>query len=172
MFEEDWVWLLILIIALGSYWYFRHLDYTKNREIVSSERDEFLHSPIPTYIQKSMQAFNDGKFEGEDQSPLAYVGYKAGKTAGMNEKERRERLTVCFRLDVPANLPSKYRNWGKPATALRFYKMHTHLNMLAQQRRGRRGYETAVHHWSTDGMWFINKLSETAKRFGRYGFRR
>ena len=81
MFEEDWVWLLILIIALGSYWYFRHLDYTKNREIVSSERDEFLHAPIPTYIQKSMQAFNDGKFEGEDQSPLAMLDTKLEKNS-------------------------------------------------------------------------------------------
>ena len=71
---------------------------------------------------------------------------KAGKTVGMNEKEMHERLSVCFRPDVPANLPLKYRYWGKPATALRFYKMHTHFNMLAKQRRGRRGYETAVHH--------------------------
>ena len=119
-----------------------------------------------------MQAFNDGKFEGEDQSPLAYIVYKAGKTVGMNEKEKRERLSVSFRLDVPANLPSKYRNLGKPATTLRFYKMHTHLNMLAQQRHGRRSYETAVHHWPTDRTWFINKLSETEKRFWQFGFRR
>ena len=69
---------------------------------MSSERDKFLHLPIPTCIQKSMQAFNDGKFEGEDQSTLAYVGYKAGKTVGMNEKERRKRLSNCFRLGVPA----------------------------------------------------------------------
>ena len=172
MLEEENRWLLILRIIGGAYWFFRYLDYAKNRKIVSSERDEFLQSPIPSYIQKSMKAFDAGKFEGEEQSPLAYVGYKAGKTASMSEKERRERLSVCFRLNVPESLLLKYRNWGKPATALRFYKMHAHLNMLAQQRQGRRGYETAVQHWSTDRIWFISELSETAKRFQRYGFRR
>ena len=75
-------------------------------------------------------------------------------------------------LGVPESLPLKYRNWEKTATALRFYKMHAHLNMLAQQRQGRRGYETAVQHWSTDRIWFISELSETAKRFQLHGFRR
>ena len=95
MFEEEKHLAVNIDNNRGAYWFFRYLDYTKNRKIVSSERDEFLQSPIPSYIQKSMKAFDAGKFEGEEQSPLAYVG-KAGKTVSMSEKERRERLSVCF----------------------------------------------------------------------------
>ena len=119
-----------------------------------------------------MADYQAGAFFGEDQSPLAFVGYKAGKTAKMAEAERRQRLEVCFRIDVPACLPVKYRNWGAPATLQRYQKIHQHLHMLAGQRRGRRGYEVAVHHWDSDRGWLLSAIGETARRYGRYGYSR
>ena len=48
----------------------------------------------------------------------------------MAELERRQRLEVCFRIDIPPYL-LVYRNWGAPATRLRFERIQMHLNMLA-----------------------------------------
>ena len=168
--EEDSFWLFVVMIVIVIWIVFRVVDYKKNKQIIIVEREQIIQQTIPGYIQQSMNDFTSGIYEGEEQSPLAYVGYKAGKTKNMQQAERRERLAVCFRLDIPRYLPEKYHNWGSPATALRFVKMQSHLNMLAQQRNKRKGYETAVLHWREDREWFINELNDTAKRFKRYGF--
>ena len=167
--EDNWFFYLIIILSI--YWLYKYLDYRKHHEIVSNERSKMINQPIPSYIQKSIKDYKAGLFIGEDRSPLAYVGYKAGKTANMPDRQRRERLAVCFRLEITASLPVKYQNWGKPATYRRYYKMQAHLNMLAQQRKRRRGYEVAVHHWREDRNWFVQKTQYIASRFNRYGFR-
>ena len=165
-------WLVLLILMTIGYFVFRIQEYQKEKTIVTQERANLISKPIPSFVQKSIFDYESGAYGGEDQSPLAYVGYKAGKTANMAELERRQRLEVCFRIDIPPYLPRKYRNWGAPATRLRFERIQMHLNMLAGQRRGRRGYEVAVQHWTIDKAWFLSELGHTAKRFGRYGYGR
>ena len=170
--NENDLWLLAIGLFLTGYFFLRHIKYQKEKEIVTSERQELISKPIPDFVRRSMADYQAGAFFGEDQSPLAFVGYKAGKTANMAESERRKRLEVCFRIDVPACLPVKYQNWGAPATLQRYQKIHQHLHMLAGQRRGRRGYEVAVHHWDSDRGWLLSAIGETARRYGRYGYSR
>lgn len=167
--EDNWFLYLFLILII--YWLYKYIDYRKHHEIVSEERKKIINQPVPKYIQQSIKAYKAGIFTGEDRSPLAYVGYKAGKTVNMPNRERQERLAVCFRLEITASLPAKYKNWGKPATYLRFHKMQAHLNMLAHQRKRRRGYEVAVRHWHGDRNWFLKEKGYIANRLRRYGFR-
>lgn len=170
--NENDLWLLAIGLFVAGYIFLRYVKHQKEKEIVTREREELIHKPIPGFVRQSMADYQAGAFYGEDQSPLAFVGYKAGKTANMAEANRRQRLEVCFRIDVPASLPAKYRNWGAPATLRRYQKIHQHLHMLAGQRRGRRGYEVAVQHWDSDRGWLLSAIGETANRYGRYGYRR
>ena len=163
---------LLIGLLLIIFWIVQWVDFQKNKKLVEVERQEMLAQPIPGNILKSMEAFARGDYDGEDRSPLAYVGYRAGKTVNMSDAQRRDRMVVCYRVSLPPELPSKYQGWGRPASYQRFVKMTNHLNMLAGQRRQRRGYEIAVQHWSSDRQWFIQKFKDSATRFGRYGYRR
>jgi hypothetical protein len=163
---------LLIGLIIIIFWIFQWMDFQQNKKIIDSERQAMLAQPIPNHILKSMEAFVRGDFDGEDQSPLAYVGYKAGKTVNMSDASRRERISICYRVNLPPELPAKYRGWGRPASYQRFIKIINHLNMLAGQRRQRRGYEIAVRHWSSDREWFIERFKESATRFGKYGYRR
>jgi len=169
--ENDNNQLIFIILFLVGLCSIKYIHYIKNRKIVSQERLVLINQSIPTFIQQSMANFEAGNFFGEDLSPLSYVGYKAGKTANMANAERRQRLSVCFRLEIPPSLPEKYSNWGGPGTFMRFHKMQKHLIMLAGQRQGRRGYEIAVSHWLSDQSWFVSELGKTAQRFGKYGYK-
>jgi hypothetical protein len=167
------IWLIfifLLLIVIHFVW--RDLKRrAEERKIVTEERDEFLSLPIPREVQKSIEDFRSGIFAGEDQSPLGYVGYRVGKTHGLSEPNRRIRLKVCFRIEIPSELPSKYHGWGRPATLLRFVKIVGHLSMLAEQRRTRRNYEKAVSDWDVDRAWFKTEFDDIVRRFADVGFR-
>ena len=168
--NENDLWLLAFGLMVAGYFLARHQRYQKEQVIVTKDHEELITKPIPRFIQQSMANYQSGAFYSEDQSPLTFVGYKAGKTANMAEAERRQRLEVCFRIDVPASLPAKYQNWSAPATMRSYQKIHQHLHMLVGQRRGRSGDEVAVHHWNSDIGRFLSALGETAKSYGRYGY--
>ena len=51
--------------------FFRHIKYQKEKEIVTSEREELISKPIPDFVRRSMADYQAGAFFGEDQSPLA-----------------------------------------------------------------------------------------------------
>ena len=169
--SDNAVWLLIIALLAFGYFFYRHQEYQKQKVIVTQRRDALIGEPIPHFIQQSMADYKSGAFSGEDKSPLAYVGYRAGKTANMPASERRQRLEVCFKVNFPSTLPAKYRNWGAPATTLRYHKIQQHLHRLAGQRRGRHGYETAVRHWTEDRGWFVEEFTDTARRFARSGYK-
>ena len=164
--------LLLIGLSIVLLWIYRWVDFQQNKKIIDAERHELLNQTVPGYIRQSMDAFSRGDFDGEDRSPLGYVGYKAGKTANMSDVGRRERIAVCYRIHLPSELPPKYHHWGRPASYQRFIKIINHLYMLAGQRRHRRGYEIAVRHWSSDREWFIKMFKQSATRFGKYGYRR
>lgn len=141
------------------------------RELVKKERDAFVARPIPPDVKRDMQAFLNGEFVGEDRSPLAYVGYRVGKTYGLSKWDRHRRLDVCFRTEVPNELSSKYQGWGQPGTLDRLSSMTTHLNMLADMRRYRRNYEVAVAEWEQDAEWLEAEFSNLARKFSRHRLR-
>ena len=91
------------------------------RDKAQKEHDTLIERPIPPDIKRDMRAFLDGSFVGEDRSPLAYVGYRVGKTRGLVSRERQRRLDACFRIEIPTDLDAKYQKWGSPATYQRFH---------------------------------------------------
>lgn len=119
-----------------------------------------------------MRAFLDGSFVGEDRSPLAYVGYRVGKTRGLASRERQMRLDVCFRIEIPSDLDPKYQGWGAPATYQRFRSIEKHLKMLADLRRGRNNQRFAVADWEEDREWFLLEYRELAGLLQRHPPRR
>ena len=171
-FGRDHPWVVIILFVVGAIALYRQREYAKEKIVVDAEREALLSEPVPRDIQRAMSEFARGDFSGEDQSPLAYVGYRAGKTAAMSDGARRERLAFCFRATIPQELPAKYQNWGAPATHRRYQAISGHLAMLAGQRRSRSGYRVAVGHWDEDKAWLQAELSSIAQRFGRYGYRR
>ncbi|NKX71307.1 hypothetical protein HGE74_04345, partial [Rhodobacteraceae bacterium R_SAG1] len=97
------------------------------RDRAQKESDTLIERAIPPEIKRDMRAFLGGSFVGEDRSPLAYVGYRVGKTRGLVSRERQKRLEVCFRIEIPTVLDAKYQKWGRPATYQRFQAIEKHL---------------------------------------------
>lgn len=102
-------------------------------------------------------------------SPLAYVGYKVGKTHGLLLQERRRRLRACFQIDILPQLADKYQTWGPPVTSQKLISMCPHITMLADMRRERRNYEVAVNDWETDVEWFKSEHESSAVRLRTAG---
>jgi hypothetical protein len=142
------------------------------RDKAQKEHDALVERPIPPDIQRDMRAFLDGSFVGEDRSPLAYVGYRVGKTRGLPSRERQRRLDACFRIEIPSDLDPKYQGWGAPATYQRFRSIEKHLKMLADMRSGRSNQRFAVADWEEDRMWFQGKFQELAGLLQRHPPRR
>jgi hypothetical protein len=138
------------------------------RDRTQKEYDALVQRPIPPDIKQDIRAFLDGSFVGEDRSPLAYVGYRVGKTRGLNNRERQRRLDVCFRIGIPPDLDPKYRGWGAPATYRRFQSIEKHLKMLANLRSGRCNQRFAVADWEADRAWFQGEYRELAGLLQRH----
>ena len=133
------------------------------RHIVERERASVLSSPIASDILRDMRDFlRAGQFFGDEHSPLAYVGYRVGKTKGLPVQDRRRRLRACFQIEIPRELAGKYQAWGKPVSRRRYDAMCQHITMLADMRRERRNYEIAVADWETDVHWFKAEYSKLA----------
>jgi hypothetical protein len=169
-------WALIIPIVLLALMF--SLEYisggSRKREIardaerkeIEAERKSWLERPVPPDVKRSMSNFLSGKFTGEDRSPLAYVGYQVGKS-GLPEWDRRRRLEVCFRSEIPDDLDRKYLSWGTPVSQIRFEAMYGHLRMLADMRRFRQNYEVAVAEWDEDADWLRSELGPLAGRLAR-----
>lgn len=142
------------------------------RDRAQKEHDALVERPIPPDIKRDMRAFLDGSFVGEDRSPLAYVGYRVGKTRGLASRERQRRLDVCFRIEIPSDLDPKYQGWGAPATYQRFRSIEKHLKMLADMRSGRSNQRFAVADWEADRAWFQSEYRELAGLLQRHPPRR
>ncbi len=142
------------------------------RDRAQQEHDALVERPIPPDIKRDMRAFLDGSFVGEDRSPLAYVGYRVGKTRGLASRERQRRLDVCFRIEIPSDLDPKYQGWGAPATYQRFRSIEKHLKMLADMRSGRSNQRFAVADWEADRTWFQGEYRELAGLLQRHPPRR
>lgn len=133
---------------------------------IHKEREDYIKQPIPPRITNSMTEFERGIFDGEDRSPLAYVGYKVGKIRGLSLSDRRQRLEVCFRIKTPATISPKYESWGSPASYTRCVAMSSHLRMLADMRRDKPSYKVAVANWDDDREWFQETFRSTAVYYG------
>lgn len=142
------------------------------RDRAQKEHDALVERPIPPDIERDMRAFLDGSFVGEDQSPLAYVGYRVGKTRGLVSRERQRRLDACFRIEIPSDLDPKYQGWGAPTTYQRFHSIEKHLKMLADMRGGRSNQRFAVADWEADRSWFQGEYRELAGLLQRHPPRR
>lgn len=142
------------------------------RDRAQKEHDALVERPIPPDIKRDMRAFLDGSFVGEDRSPLAYVGYRVGKTRGLPSRERQRRLDVCFRIEIPSDLDPKYQGWGAPATYQRFRSIEKHLKMLADMRSGRSNQRFAVADWEADRTWFQGEYRDLAGLLQRHPPRR
>lgn len=142
------------------------------RDRAQKEHGALVERPIPPDIKRDMRAFLNGSFVGEDRSPLAYVGYRVGKTRGLVSRERQSRLDVCFRVEIPSDLDPKYQGWGAPATYQRFRSIEKHLKMLADMRSGRSNQRFAVADWEADRTWFQREYRELAGLLQRHPPRR
>jgi hypothetical protein len=142
------------------------------RDKAQKERDDLIGRPIPPDVKRDMRAFLEGSFVGEDRSPLAYVGYRVGKTRGLVSRERQKRLDVCFRIEIPTDLDPKYQGWGAPATYQRFHSIEKHLKMLSDMRGSRSNQKFAVADWDADRAWFQGEYRELAGLLQRHPPRR
>lgn len=133
----------------------------KVRHLAEQERMHVLSIPIDADVLRDMREFlKTSEFFGEEQSPLAYVGYRVGKTKGLPVWDRYRRLKACFQIDIPKELADKYQTWGKPVSRRRFDAISQHLTMLADMRRVRPNFEKAVADWQADERWFTSEYSE------------
>lgn len=185
--SDDPPFLMLIILAVVAwliwrYWSKRETpearasrleEEARARREAEQERDGVLRRPIAPDVRRDMKEFlSAGNFSGEEYSPLAYVGYKVGKTHGLAEWDRQRRLKVCLQTEVPPALAAKYDGWGRPATYQRFASICQHLRMLADMRRRRTNYEQAVADWEADEKWFRAEFDAMANRLRKNGFHR
>lgn len=190
--RDDPPFLLLILLAAAAWlawWYWkqretpeararrlaeearRREEEERVRREIEQERGAVLEKVVPPEIQRAMREFlQAGSFFGEEHSPLAYVGYRVGKTNGLSSWDRQRRLKACFQIEIPRELAAKYQGWGRPATYQRFRSMCQHLMMLADMRRQRRNFEHAVADWEADEQWFQTEFSDMADRLRRHGF--
>jgi hypothetical protein len=156
--------LLLLVLACLLIWFFirQAKEWNRQKQIISAERDGILGQPIPSDIGRDIQWAAKGGFDGEELSPLSYLGYRVGKTNGLSPKARRRRLRACLSIEMPTILPGKYRRWGRPVTYQRYASIFNHLLMLANQRRGRSNYQFAVADWEADAQWMKAEFEQMA----------
>ena len=109
---------------------------------------------------------------GLDQSPLKIMGYKAGAN-GLNERSRRSILKQAIRGQIPDVEPVEdvdtdayMKQWGKPNTARRLWRIGKHLAALCYVARRNRMYETAKIDWESDLEW----LHDNFYNGGDFGF--
>ena len=166
--------LLLLAFLCVLIWFFirQAKEWNRQKQIVSEERAGILGQPIPLDIGRDIQWAAKGGIDGEEVSPLSYLGYRVGKTNGLSPEARRRRLRVCLSMEMPTILPGKYRRWGRPVTYQRYASIFNHLLMLANQRRGRSNYQLAVSDWEADAQWMKVEFEQLAMNLKRYGFRR
>jgi len=182
---EDLLLLVILIIA--AYIYIvsqnektkRAREYAEKHAELQARRSKEMQKPLPKYMQRALSQFeaeyqrNPGAFKSMHEfSPLACFGYKVGKTNGLPGQLRHEIIYFTWYAEIPSIVPSQYaREWGDPGTSKRFSKIRSHLSMLANQRRSRKGYEVAVSHWDSDVKWLTENYSDLAFQYSQYGFK-
>ena len=164
--------MLVLLCLLICFLIQQAKEWRRQNKIVGEERSKFLGQSIPPDIGRDIQRAVKGEFEGEELSPLSYLGYRVGKTKGLSADARRSRLKVWLSMDIPAILPAKYRRWGRPITYQRYASIYNHLLMLANQRRGRSSHQFAVADWEADVRWLQVEFEQLALSWKRYGFRR
>jgi hypothetical protein len=166
--------LLLLVLVCLLIWFFirQAKEWNRQKKIVGEERAGILGQPIPPDIEQDIRWAANGRFDGEELSPLSYLGYRVGKTNGLSPEARRRRLRVCLSMEMPTILPTKYRRWGRPVTYRRHASIFNHLLMLANQRRGRSNYQFAVADWEADAQWMKAEFEPLAMNLKRFGFRR
>jgi hypothetical protein len=96
---------------------------------------------------------------GLDQSPLKIMGYKAG-ISGLNATQRRSILKKAFQGVIPNVEPvddvdtdAYMKQWGKPNTARRLWRIAKHLAALCYVARRNSMYEVAKSDWKSDLKW-------------------
>lgn len=116
------------------------------------------HEPPPD----TQRATRAGEFDIRvDESPLALMGYRVGKTNGKPEPERRAILASLFEGYVPNQFDAEYFvGWGGPNTKRRFERMTGHLKMLIKQADGRAAMAQARAEWESDLAWFVDEFGD------------
>ena len=138
----------------------------EDRKVEAAWHD-YRRQPVPPDIQRSINAFLAGEFQGPEQSPLTYVGYPVGVAQGLSPRDRQRRIEVCFRVEVPDSLRSAYRDWAESATTQRLNAMMAHVRRHADMRRNQPGFERAVSEWDEDRIWMHAHLAPLAREFTR-----
>ncbi len=109
---------------------------------------------------------------GLDQSPLKIMGYKAGIN-GLNTTERRAILKKAFQGVIPnvesvddVDTVAYMKQWGKPNTARRLWRIAKHLATLCYVARRNHMYEAAKSDWKSDLKW----IHDNFYNGGDFGF--
>lgn len=149
---------------------------TKKQEVIE-ERDSKILTKPPFVVKEAMEQFfrehrGSSSFStdfGVEESPLTCFGYRVGKTNGRPEHQRNDILKYAIWGQIPDFFPDYYRRaWGNPGTYKRYHKIIDHLNMLADQRDGRRNYEVAVSHWRRDVNWLRDSYQSLMNKIRHY----
>jgi hypothetical protein len=173
MNEKPLIFLLLLVfLSILIFAFKQRQDFLREKKKVDAARAVRLARPVPWAIERSMRDFKSGVFDGEEVSPLSYIGYRVGITKGLPMPDRQIRLDYCFHMEMLSDLPEKYSRWGEPATFERYRRISAHLRMLADQRRPLHNYRHAVQHWDEDRNWFDLEFKEAADLYRRYGYAR
>jgi hypothetical protein len=173
--EDILVLLLLLALAGLLVWLLARsiADWLRHKREMSDERASRIGRPIPHAIRLDISRAHVGNFDGEELTPLSYLGYHTGRTKGLLADARRQRLKVCFETELSDLLHAKYkRRWGRPVTYQRYASIINHLAMLANQRRWRSNYKFAVSDWDADAEWMKAEFGQLARDLRTYGFRR
>ena len=150
-----------------------------------SEAQHLLDAIDAEWVARRQKASDDGYFKWPssepgredwedatakwmDVGPLAFMGYHAGKTAGLSTPHRQGILVRIFTGEIPSVFPRKYlQDWGTPSSAQRLRKMATAIAFSLRSKLSTNDphmYE-AIADWATD-LQFLHDTYYV----GKFGF--
>jgi hypothetical protein len=160
--------MLLLAIALGR----DPLEECDFDQLVSLFASD--HSALQYLIESGFEWPNVGTGDLEDtpsregwgvkESPLHLMGYHVGRSSDLTTRERHRILKSAYEgplISIP--IRSYMREWGRPKTARRLWRMAHHVAHLANSQG--RGKKIAGTHWAQDLRWMKKELFRPWMKF-------
>ena len=101
---------------------------------------------------------------GVKESPLHLMGYHVGERSDLTVRERRTILKSAYEGPlIPIPNTAYMREWGRPKTRRRLWRMAHHVAHLANSQG--QGKKVAGAHWAQDLSWMKREFFRSWMKF-------
>ena len=173
--HDNWKNIEILQLIFHELSYRQSKSSIKLRKIIEFRLNEFscVKNDIEISLWPSTKspAINNGyigDFYWYKDGIFSYVGYRVGKTNGVDRQTRHSILECIYKLNLPNVKSKKYmQEWGKPCSENRLQKMVNVLSRFSVNAKNRNQIVMmlAISEWEDDLFYLYKEFYE-----GKFNF--